>query len=174
MIKILLKKIVSLTQLKNKNIIEIGSGTGNLSIEILKIISKKLICIEKDKIFVKNLETLFQNKKNISVVNGDILKLDLGRIISNETIIIGNLPYNISTQILIKFIRFNPWPPKFEKMIFMFQKEVGEKIIANFGSKNYSRLSISNKIKIKNFKLFLCFKKLFFSKTKSRLHCYRV
>ena len=54
----------------------------------------------------------------------------------------------------------------------MFQKEVGEKIIACLGSKNYSRLSIINKIKIKNIKLFLCVKKLFFSKTKSGLYSY--
>ena len=78
---------------------------------------------------------LFKNEKNIFVINEDILKLNLKKIITNETIILGNLPYNISTQILIKFIRFYPWPPKFKKLIFMFQKEVGEKIIANLGVK---------------------------------------
>ena len=118
--KNILKKILSLTSFKNKNVIEIGSGTGNLSTEILKSIPNKLICIEKDKIFAKNLKTLFKNKKNLSVLNGDILKLNLKKLISEGTIIIGNLPYNISTQILIKFIRFNPWPPKFSKLIFMF------------------------------------------------------
>ena len=57
--KLDLKKILSLTSFKNKNVIEIGSGTGNLSTEILKSIPNKLICIEKDKIFAKNLKTLF-------------------------------------------------------------------------------------------------------------------
>ena len=147
--KNILKKILSLTSFKNKNIIEIGAGTGNLSFEILKLVPSRLICIEKDKIFAKNLKTLFKNQKNLSVLNGDILKLNLKRLIKNETIIIGNLPYNISTQILIKFIRFNPWPPKFERLIFMFQKEVGEKIIAKMGSSNYSRLSIITKSRLK-------------------------
>ena len=99
--------------------------------------------------FVKNLKIHFKNEKIFYVVNGDILKINLGKLISDETIIVGNLPYNISTQILVKFIRFEPWPPKFKKLIFMFQKEVGEKIIASLGSKNYSRLSILTKSRLK-------------------------
>ena len=164
--KNILKKILSLTTFKNKNIIEIGAGTGNLSFEILKLVPKRLICIEKDKIFAKSLKILFQNKKNLLVLNGDILKLNLKRLISNETIIIGNLPYNISTQILIKFIRFNPWPPKFKRLIFMFQKEVGEKIIASIGSSNYSRLSIITKSRLKVLNFFYVSKNCFFPKPK--------
>ena len=80
--KNILKKILSLTSFKNKNVIEIVSGTGNLSTEILKSIPNKLICIEKDKIFAKNLKTFFKNNKNLSVLNGDILKLNLKRLIS--------------------------------------------------------------------------------------------
>ena len=160
------KKILSLTTIKNKSIIEIGAGTGNLSIEILKLIPKKLICIEKDKIFVKKLKMLFKNEQKFSIVNGDILKLNLKKLLSEETIIIGNLPYNISTQILIKFIRYNPWPPKFNKLIFMFQKEVGEKIIANLGSKYYSRLSIITKSRLKVINYFYVSKNCFFPKPK--------
>ena len=164
--KNILKKILSLTSFKNKKIIEIGAGTGNLSVEILKLVPSRLICIEKDKTFAKNLKTLFKNKKNLSVLNGDILKLNLKRLISNETIIIGNLPYNISTQILIKFIRFNPWPPKFKRLIFMFQKEVGEKIIASMGNSNYSRLSIITKSRLKVLNFFYVSKNCFFPKPK--------
>ncbi len=164
--KNILKKIISLTFLKNKRIIEIGAGTGNLSIEILKLFPKKFICIEKDKLFAKKLKLLFQGEKNLSVIEGDILKLNLKKMISNETIIIGNLPYNISTQILIKFVRFYPWPPKFKKLIFMFQKEVGEKIIANFGDKNYSRLSIITKSRFKILNYFYVSKNSFFPKPK--------
>ena len=164
--KNILKKILSLTNFKNKNIIEIGAGTGNLSAEILKLIPNKLICIEKDKIFAKNLKTLFKNNNNLSVLNGDILKLSLKKIISEGTIIVGNLPYNISTQILIKFIRFNPWPPKFKRLIFMFQKEVGEKIIASMGNSNYSRLSIITKSRLKILNFFYVSKNCFFPKPK--------
>ena len=98
----------------------------------------------------------------MSVINGDILKLNLKKLISEGTIIIGNLPYNISTQILIKFIRFNPWPPKFKKLIFMFQKEVGEKIIASMGNSNYSRLSIITKSRFKILSFFYVSKNCFF------------
>ncbi len=164
--KNILKKILISTSFKNKNVIEIGAGTGNLSSEILKLMPEKLICIEKDKIFSKNLKSLFKNEKNLSVINGDILKLNLKKIILDETIILGNLPYNISTQILIKFLRFNPWPPKFKKLIFMFQKEVGEKIIANLGSRNYSRLSIITKFRLKVLNYFYVSKNCFFPKPK--------
>ena len=164
--KNILKKILSLTSFKNKQIIEIGAGTGNLSNEILKLKPKKLICIEKDKIFTKKLKMIFQNENNLSVVNADILKLDLKKFIDPGSIIIGNLPYNISTQILIKFVRFYPWPPKFKKLIFMFQKEVGEKIIANLGDRNYSRLSIVTKARFKVLNNFYVSKNCFFPKPK--------
>ncbi len=164
--KNVLKKILSLTTFKNKDVIEIGAGTGNLSFEILKLIPKKLICIEKDKIFSKNLKDKFKNENKLLIVQGDILKLNLKKFILDNAIIIGNLPYNISTQILIKFIRFNPWPPKFKKLIFMFQKEVGEKIIADLGSKNYSRLSILTKSRLKILNYFYVSKNCFFPKPK--------
>ena len=164
--KNILKKIISITSLKNKKIIEIGAGTGNLTKEILKSMPRKLICIEKDKMFVKNLKIHFKNEKKFYIVNGDILKINLGKLISNETVIVGNLPYNISTQILVKFIRFEPWPPKFKKLIFMFQKEVGEKIIASLGSKYYSRLSILTKSRLKIINYFYVSKNCFFPKPK--------
>ncbi len=164
--KNILKKIISLTSLKNKNIIEIGPGTGNLSFEILKSMPKKLLCIEKDKNFSKNLKDLFKNEKNFSIINADILKLNIKRLLSTDTVIIGNLPYNISTQILIKFLRFSPWPPKFNRLIFMFQKEVGEKIIADFGSRKYSRLSIVTKSRLKILSYFYVSKNCFFPKPK--------
>ena len=75
--KNILKKIILLTPLKDKKVLEIGSGTGNLSVEILKVKPRKLICIEKDKIFSKNLKFLFKNEKNIFIINDDILKLNL-------------------------------------------------------------------------------------------------
>ncbi len=164
--KNILKKITSLTSFKNKNVVEIGAGTGNLSSEILKLFPKKLTCIEKDKEFAKNLKIFFKDEKNLSIINDDVLKINFNKLISSETIIIGNLPYNISTQILIKFIKIDPWPPKIIKMIFMFQKEVGEKIIANFGNKNYSRLSIITKSRFKILNYFYVSKNCFIPKPK--------
>ena len=94
------------------------------------------------------------------------MKLNLKKIITDDSIILGNLPYNISTQILIKFIKLNPWPPKFKRLIFMFQKEVGEKIIACLGSKNYSRLSIITKSRLKILNYFYVSRNCFFPKPK--------
>ena len=94
------------------------------------------------------------------------MNIDLNRIIQKDSIIFGNLPYNISSQILVKFLKFKNWPPKFNKIIFMFQREVGEKIIANVNSKNYSRLSIITKSRLKVLNYFYVSKNSFFPRPK--------
>ncbi len=162
----IINKIISLTNLNKKNVIEIGSGTGNLTSKIFKEKPKKLICIEKDLKFVNYLDNLFKENKNFLSINEDILKFDVHKLFQNDTVIIGNLPYNISSQILIKFIKLNPWPPKFKDMVFMFQKEVGEKIISSFGSPHYSRLSIITKFRFKIVNFFYVSKNSFFPKPK--------
>ena len=164
--KNIIKKIVLMSALHKKDIIEIGPGTGSLTKEILKNNPKKIICVEKDKHFANELKKKFVMEKTLSIINADILKINLKKLISKDTIILGNLPYNISTQILLKFIRFNPWLPKFKKMIFMFQKEVGEKIIASPGSSNFSRLSIITKSRFKILKSFNVSKNCFIPRPK--------
>ena len=125
---------------ENDVILEIGPGTGNLTERILFQNPFKLFAIEKDKSLVKKLNEKF-NKK-INLINDDILKVD-EKIFSSESMtVFGNLPYNISTQILIKWIRLNNLNKTFKKFILMFQKEVAERIIANTNSKKYGRLSI--------------------------------
>ena len=100
-----------------------------------------VLLIEKDKRLCKILIDKFNLKKNYNIFNEDILKFDIN---PNEHIdvIFGNLPYNISTQILARFIKFKKWPPSFKKIIFMFQKEVADRIVAKNNSKNFGRLSI--------------------------------
>ncbi len=142
----ILEKIVKVTSIKNKNIIEIGPGTGNLTSFILKNNPNKLIVIEKDNTLAKNLESYFKNK--IKIINQDILDLDETVLSKDKVIVFGNLPYNISTEILSKWIvnlKENFW---FESMVLMFQKEVADRIIAEFNTSNYGRLSI-----ISNWKL---------------------
>ena len=87
---------------KSDEIVEIGPGTGNLTEFLLKKNPKKMYLIEKD----ENLVNLLKNKfsKNLNVVNEDILKFSKKNLLNNESIIFGNLPYNISSQILVKFI----------------------------------------------------------------------
>ena len=140
--KNILDKIINLTKIENNNIIEIGPGTGNLTERILKQKPKNFISIEKDQILAKNLSIKFQKSKKFEIFNDDILKFNLEKKTKKNSIIIGNLPYNISSQILIKLIKFKTWLPKYKKLILMFQKEVAERIIAKYNTSNYGRLTI--------------------------------
>ncbi len=139
--KTLLRKIVDLGDISNKDtVIEIGPGTGNLTGELMKRNPKKLIVVEKDNI----LSDLLHRKYNsdITVINKDILKCYNDLIGSVPLKVFGNLPYNISTKILVSFIKMDNLHKKFNKFIFIFQKEVADRIVAKEDSKNYGRLSI--------------------------------
>ena len=143
--KNIIKKIISLVNIKDKDIIEIGPGRGALTDEILKKKPKSLVLIEKDYKLFEGLKNKFSDNKNIKIFNADILKFNLEKTINfKKSIIFGNLPYNISSQIFVKIIKFKKWLPNFDNLILMFQKELGEKIIGKYKSRNYSRLSILN------------------------------
>ncbi len=142
--KNIINKIVSVLNIQNKNIVEIGSGKGALTDTILSKRPKSLLIIEKDKELYDHLKIKYRNLNYITILNSDILKIDLEKIIRNNSIIFGNLPYNISSQILVKLIKFKKWPPKFTNLILMFQKEVAEKIIG----KSYGRLSIISGLRL--------------------------
>ena len=135
-----LDQIVSVTNITNKEILEIGPGTGNLTTYILKKNPKKVYVVEKDDELAILLKEKFDNE--IKIINDDILKVDEDKISDNKLTVFGNLPYNISTEILSKWI-FNVgknfW---FEALILMFQKEVADRIVSDFNNSNYGRLSI--------------------------------
>ncbi len=147
--KNIIKKIVNLVKIKDKDIIEIGPGYGALTDEILKKKPKQVNIIEKDISLYKELKTKYSNFQNLKIYNNDILDFDLEKIVKKNTIIFGNLPYNISSQILVKILRFKKWPPNFKNLIFMFQKELGEKILGKYLSRNYGRLSILSSFRLK-------------------------
>ena len=139
--KNVLKSIVKIGNIKNNNtILEIGPGTGNLTEFILKKKPKNFFVIEKDYNLVKFLYEKFDNK--INIINKDVLNFELNTISKEKIIVYGNLPYNISTEILIKWITDNKKFESCKKLILMFQKEVADRIIAKTNSKNYGRLSI--------------------------------
>ena len=140
--KNIILKIVNLTSIKNKNVIEIGPGKGALTDEILKKNPKTFTLIEKDDHLFEYLKLKYSNYKNIKLINSNILKNELEKIINKNSVIFGNLPYNISSQILVKILKFKKWPPNFCNLIFMFQKELGDKILGKFSTSNYGRLSI--------------------------------
>jgi len=145
--KNIIQEIVNRGNINNKDVVlEVGPGTGNLTEYILKKKPKKIFVIEKD----KNLTDLLNKKFNnsINILNKDVLQFNLNNISDQKLIIFGNLPYNISTQILINWITNNENCYTYKKLILMFQKEVADRILAKTNSKNYGRLSI-----ISNWKL---------------------
>ena len=146
-------KIVNIVNIRDKNILEVGPGTGNLSSKILDQYPKKLIVIEKDKNLANLLKENFGSK--INVINQDILKIDENSLEKEKLTVFGNLPYNISTEILCKWIaNINESDFWFECLILMFQKEVANRIISKFNTKNYGRLSILSNWKLNIKKIF--------------------
>ena len=142
----ILDKITNLVDIKNETVFEVGPGTGNLTEFILKQNPKKVIVIEKDKNLAENLKKKFQEK--IIIINDDVLKVNECSLFNEKVIVYGNLPYNISTEILSKWIinlKSNFW---FYNLILMFQKEVADRIIAEVNTKNYGRLSILSNWKL--------------------------
>ena len=145
----ILNKIIKLAEISNCDIVEIGPGTGNLTKKIIEQRPNNLILIEKDKILSSNLKNELEKYNNYEIFNEDILKFDLEKNIKKNSIIIGNLPYNISSQILVKLIKFKKWLPKYKKLILMFQKEVADKILAKFNTSDYGRLAILSAARLK-------------------------
>ena len=164
--KNVIRKIINSTKINGKDIIEIGPGTGALTGEILKREPKSLSLIEKDKYLVEKLKLKYLKNKFVKIYSfTDILNFKLDKICKKNTTIFGNLPYNISSQILVKLLRFQ-WLPNCSDIIFMFQKELGEKIIGKFPSKKYGRISILTNYKLDIIKSFLVSPNCFFPKPK--------
>lgn len=164
--KNIVKKILNLTNLNNKNIIEIGPGKGALTDEIIKRKPKSLLLLEKDNELSNNLKLKFLDKKSIKIINIDVLRFNFQNLNKQKFVLLGNLPYNISSQILIKLLKIPNLESKFTDLILMFQKELAEKIIAKFPSKNYGRLSIITNLKFFLKKKFLVSSNCFFPKPK--------
>ncbi len=138
--KNIIKKIISISEILNKDVLEIGPGTGNLTEYILNEKPNKIFLIEKDKVLCDQLRLKFKNK--VEIKNEDILKVNEYNISKNKLIVFGNLPYNISTKIICNWILKLEKDFWFSELILMFQKEVADRIISEMNSSNYGRLSI--------------------------------
>ena len=132
--------IASTCDVANKEILEIGPGTGNLTTYILKKEPKKVYVVEKDDELAILLKEKFENE--IEIINNDILKVDEDKISNQKLTVFGNLPYNVSTEILSKWIVNINKKFWFESLVLMFQKEVADRIIAESNNSKYGRLSI--------------------------------
>ncbi len=160
--KNIINKIVNLEILEDQRILEIGPGSGNLTSLINIKNPKSLFLIEKDLRFCNILKEKYGNLKNYNIINEDILNFDLNKFKDKDVIIYGNLPYNISTQILAKFIKTKKWPPFYKKIIFMFQDEVANRILAKVNTRNFGRLTILSNFRLEIQDTFKISKECFF------------
>ena len=125
------------------DIIEIGPGTGSLTEFLKRKKFNNLFLVEKDYNLSKILIEKYKSEKSIKIYNEDALTFNLSNISRRkEIIIVGNLPYNISSQLLINWISYSKWPPFYNKMYLMFQKELGKRIVSAANNKSYGKLSV--------------------------------
>ena len=138
--KNIIDKIINTVSIMGNEVLEVGPGTGNLTKEILKNNPSKLYLVEKDTFLAENLKDIIDQR--VKIFNEDILKFEENLLSKKKIIVFGNLPYNISTEILSTWITKLKKDYWFSDLILMFQKEVADRIIAKFDSSNYGRLSI--------------------------------
>ena len=152
---------------RSTDIIEIGPGTGSLTKYLKKKEFNNLILIEKDFNLSKTLNDKYRYEKNIRVYNKDALTFDLSNISKNkEIIIVGNLPFNVSSQLLINWISYDKWPPFYNKMYLMFQKELGKRINSKINNKSYGKLSVLTQSRCSVKELIEAPSKIFYPKPK--------
>jgi len=153
------KKITDLAKLKNNTVLEIGPGYGFMTDSILVNKPKKLYIIEKDKNLITFLKKKYSDNKKIVIIEGDILKLNLNKF--KDLIIISNLPYNISTKVILYLFTFNK---NILEMVFMIQKEVAEKF--DYNIKNMNKYKFLTRIMTYYFRHFEVSPKVFFPQPK--------
>ena len=138
--KNIINKIINTVSIAGNEVLEVGPGTGNLTKEILKKNPSKLYLIEKDSFLAEKLKEIIDER--IKIFNEDILKFNENSLSKNKIIVFGNLPYNVSTEILSTWITKLKNDYWFTDLILMFQKEVADRIIAEYNTSAYGRLSI--------------------------------
>jgi len=139
----IISKIIKIGNIqKNKTILEIGAGYGNLTKKLASMNPKKIYAIEKDKKLIFFLKKNLATFKNVQIIEDDILNFIKQKHFGKNVIVFGNLPYNISTQILASLVLLKDWPPWYDSLILMFQKEVADRIISKNNSKTFGRLSV--------------------------------
>ena len=165
--KNIINKIINVVDInENNTVIEIGAGYGNLTKYIIERKPKKIFAIEKDKKLSLFLKEKFKLSKNLKVINEDILNIIQKNNLGKNIIVFGNLPYNISTKILASLVMLNKWPPWYDILILMFQKEVADRIIAKTRTKEFGRLAVLSNWRLDIKKHFDISKNCFFPKPK--------
>ena len=138
--KNIIDKIINTIPITDNEILEVGPGTGNLTKAILKKNPSKMYLIEKDTLLAESLNEIVDER--VKIFNEDILKFNENSLSKNKIKVFGNLPYNISTEILSNWITNLKEECWFTDLVLMFQKEVADRIIAQSNTSAYGRLSI--------------------------------
>ncbi len=129
--------------LEQSDVLEIGPGPGGLTRSLLNEGARKVVAIEKDTRCIAALEEVQkQFTGKLKIVQGDALSTEVRQYLTHPVQIIANLPYNIGTELLIRWLNSTTWPSFWQSMTLMFQKEVANRIVASPGSKAYGRLSV--------------------------------
>ena len=129
--------------LEDVTVIEVGPGPGGLTRALLAAGARKVVAIERDRRCIAALgEIADRFPDRLAVVEADALAIDMAQLADGRTKIVANLPYNIATPLLVGWLRAEPWPPWYESMTLMFQREVAERIVAPPGSKTFGRLGV--------------------------------
>jgi 16S rRNA (adenine1518-N6/adenine1519-N6)-dimethyltransferase len=129
--------------LEGITVIEVGPGPGGLTRALLAGGARKVIAIERDERALPALaEIAAAYPGRLEVISGDAMKTDYRSLADGPTRIVANLPYNIGTELLTGWLTSDPWPPFFESLTLMFQREVAERIVARPGEKPFGRLGV--------------------------------
>jgi len=130
-------------------VIEVGPGPGGLTRALLAAApdglgAKRVIAIERDSRAIAALAEIAERYPGrLDIVEGDALEFDARSALDGERgVVVANLPYNIATALLIRWLTVEPWPPWYDRLVLMFQREVAERIVAKVGDKSYGRLAV--------------------------------
>jgi 16S rRNA (adenine1518-N6/adenine1519-N6)-dimethyltransferase len=125
-------------------VVEIGAGPGGLTRALLTEGAQRVIAVERDRRAIAALEEIAAHYPGrLTIVEGDALEFDpTSHLHGGPARIAANLPYNIATALLVSWLTIEPWPPWYDRLVLMFQREVAERIVAKPGGKQYGRLSV--------------------------------
>lgn len=130
--------------LDDVTVVEVGPGPGGLTRALLAQGAKRVIAIERDDRCIAALREIeARDPARLQIVGGDALQFDPTTVLDGKRArVVANLPYNIGTALLVNWLTTEPWPPWYDALVLMFQREVAERIVAPPGSKSYGRLAV--------------------------------
>ena len=126
------------------DVVEIGPGPGGLTRALIAAGARRVIAVERDERAIGALTEIAERYPGrLEIAAADALEFDPRPLLADAPVrIVANLPYNIATALLVSWLTLDPWPPWYDRLVLMFQREVAWRIVAGPGSKSYGRLSV--------------------------------